>query len=359
MSSPKKIFHALSTFWIAAALTFTSACTKKDSAGGPVGEGEVNLAIWGNYLSPEAVARFQKETGLKLNVTNYSSNEELLAKIQSGGAGLDVAVPSDYMVDVLGKLNLLEPLDKARIPNAAGLVKDFLGLSYDPENRVSLPYSVSITGIAVDRDVYKDPVTSWKDLLDNPKLAGKFALLDDVREVSGAALLLLGSSVNSVDEKKLAEVRDLLLKTRKNVKMFTSDTIDILKNREVAAAQAFSMDVLQAGAATGGRIEFVIPKEGSTRAVDNLVILKGAPHPESAHRLINFLLSPENNLEFVLKIRSTPVVQGVREKLPPDLKDNPALFPDKALLGRLERVQDLGEKNRLYEDLWTKVKTAR
>lgn len=354
MSSPKTISKAIGTFFLGLCLTACTRSTPKDSV-----SGEVNLAIWGNYLSNEARARFTKQTGLRLNVSNYSSNEELLAKVQTGASGLDVVVPSDYMIDVMIKLNLLSPLDQEKIPNAKGVLPEFLAQSYDPKNEFSLPYAMSLTGIALNRDVFKGEIKSWKDLFESPALAGKIALLDDVREVTSAVLKMNGQSVNTTDPEQLAKAQAELLKIRKNIKMFTSDSVDILKNKEVAAAQAFSMDSLQAAAATGGQIEFVIPSEGSTQAMDNLAILATAKNKENALRLINFLLDPENNLEFVKAIKAGPVIRGVREKLPPELRDSPVLFPSAKVLKTLERVQDLGEKNRLMEDVWTKVKTAR
>lgn len=319
---------------------------------------EVNLAIWGNYLSKAAQDRFTQETGLKLNVLNYSSNEELLAKVQAGGSGLDVAVPSDYMVDVMIKLALLEPIERSKIPAASHILPNVLAQPFDPENKFSLPYAWATTGIAVNRDLFKDPITSWKDFLENPKLAGKIALLDDVREVISAVLKMRGQSANTTDPEVLGKAKEDLLRIRKNVKMFTSDSIDILKNQEVVAAQAYSPDALQAVASSTHHIEFILPSEGGTRSIDNLVILKGTRNPEGARKLIDFLLRKENNVEFVKATRSGPVIQGVREALPADIKGNPSLFPSEAVLSKLERIHDLGEKNRAYEEIWTAVKTG-
>jgi spermidine/putrescine transport system substrate-binding protein len=318
----------------------------------------VNLAIWGNYLSKQSEQRFTKKTQIRLNVMNYSSNEELLAKIQSGGSGIDVAVPSDYMVEVMTKLNLLEPLQKDKIPAVHNLSKDVLDQPFDPDNRYSLPFSWVITGIAVNRDLYKGPIHSWHDLFDNPKLSGKISLLDDVREVTGAVLKMNGKSVNSVSQDELKTARDTLLRVKKSVKMFTSDTVDILKNKEVVAAQSDSADALQAAAKTNGEIEFVIPSEGSTRSIDNLVIIKGSKHVAEANRLINFLLQKDTDVEFISTMRSGPVVIGVKNSLPKDLQNNAALFPSPEVLSKLERIHDLGSQNRLYEDIWTAVKSS-
>ena len=268
-----------------------AGCTKKSAE---VSEAkEVNLSIWGNYISPELQAQFEKETGIKINISNYSSNEELLAKVQMGSSGIDVAVPSDYMVEVMSKMNLLEALNPDQISNKTLIDPQFLKQNYDPENKFSLPYIWTTAGIAVNRDLYKGPIKSWKDLLENPQLKGKFALLDDVRETLGAALKMNGFSVNSTNPEEINKAKATLLKAKKNVKMFASDTIDILNNKEVAAAQTYSSDALQAADKSPGKIEYIIPEEGGTFAIDNLVIIKGAKHPEAAHKLINFLLSEQ------------------------------------------------------------------
>ncbi len=331
-----------------------SACTKKNQ---PEPTKEVNLSIWGNYLTPELQAKFEKETGIKINISNYSSNEELLAKVQMGSSGIDIAVPSDYMVDIMTKMNLLTPLNNELLPNKALISNQFLAQSFDPTNTYSLPYMWTTCGIAVHRDVYKGPMTGWKDLLLNPQLSGKFALLDDVRESTGAALKMHGFSVNTTKPEELKKARETLLAAKNNIKMFSSDTIDILSNKEVAAAQTYSSDALQAAAKAPGKIEYILPPEGATFAIDNLVIIKGGKNSKAAHVLINFLLSQESDMQKVRVLFGGPVLKTTKELLPKDLQNNKVLFPDEAALQKLERIHDLGEKNKLYEDVWTDVKT--
>lgn len=332
-----------------------SACTKKTEIA--YDTKEVNLSIWGNYLSPELQAQFEKETGIKINISNYSSNEELLAKIQMGSSGIDVAVPSDYMVDIMKKMNLLEPLKPELLPNKGLVAAEFLKQNFDPENQFSLPYIWTTVGIAVNRELYKGPIKSWKDLLENKQLKGKFALLDDVRETMGASLKLHGFSVNTTNPAEIQKAKATLLSAKKNIKMFSSDTIDILNNKEVAAAQAYSSDALQAAAKAPGKIEYIIPDEGATVAIDNLVIVKGAKHPEAAHQLINFLLSEAAESNKAKTILGGPVLKNTRTQLPKELQNNQALFPTEATLKKLERIHDLGEQNKLYEDAWTEIKT--
>ena len=347
----------------------TTGCTKTDPTPGLPGAGqtpvttikagarEVNLAIWANYLSPETAARFTKQTGIRLNVSNYSSNEELLAKIQAGAAGLDVAVPSEYMVVVLKKLDLLQQIDAAQVPNKSGLDPKFMNQAFDPKNELSIPYSWTSVGLAVNRDLYKGKLTSYKELLTNADLAGKFSMLDDVREVTSAALKAQGHSVNTTDPEQLKKAREMLQAARPRIKMFTSDTIDPLVNKEIAVAQTFSSDALQAARRSKTKIEFIIPDEGGTRALDSLVVLKSSKNSKEAMELINFLISPEANLEFVQKNMGGPVVTATKAALPKDLSTSQTLYPSDATLKKLEPIEDVGEGTRLYDRLWTELKT--
>lgn len=317
---------------------------------------EVNLAIWNNYLPEEVQKKFTEQTGIKINITNFSSNEELLAKIQMGSSGIDMAVPSDYMVDVMIKLGLLENINKQEIKHFGQISKDVLAQPYDPENAFSVPYAWTTTGIAINRDLYKGEIKGWKDLFEANSLSGKLALLDDAREVVGSALKVKGYSVNTVKAEEVAQAKELLMKVKKRVKMFASDTIDILKNKEVVAAQAYSVDALQARSQTNMKIDFIIPQEGSTRSIDNLVVFKSAKNKEQAKKLIDFITDPQNNLIFVTQIKAGPIFKETQNALPAELKNDTALFPAPATLEKLERIYDLGEKNKLYEDLWTQLK---
>ena len=352
----KKIIYSRAKFSLilACLLALASAisCSSKTQP-----TAELNLAIWANYLSPEMAQKFTRETGIKLNISNYSSNEDLLAKIQSGASHIDVAVPSDYMVEILAKQNQLMELQSSLIKNITGIDSKYLARSFDPKNIYSLPYAWSTSGIAVNRELYKGKIESWKDVLESSELKGKISLMDDSREVLGAVLKSNGMSLNSIkaDDVKLA--REQLIKAKKNIKLFMSDSIDILINKEVAVAQAYSSDALNAWSRTEGKIEYIIPKEGTSFAIDNLVILKNSKKIEAAHRLINFLLSEEVNLNFVQTQFGGPVLKATRAKLPEKLKTNKALFPDSTIEQKFESIHDLGPSTQIYDENWLAVKT--
>lgn len=334
-------------------LVSLAACTSKPS------QRVVNLASWSNYSSPEMLAKFEQRTGIRVQVSNYSSNEELLAKLQAGASGYDVAIPSDYMVFVMSKLGLLTELDRTKIPRAKGLEAKYLGKPYDPKNLYSLPYSWGTTGIAVNRTLYSGQIRGWKDVIGNPQLAGKYTLLDDVRETMGAALKATGSSLNSVDPKQLDRAKALLIQARKQIKGFTSEPTMPLVQGETAIAHAYLSDSLQARKRTGGKVDYVIPEEGCTLWIDSLVIPQGAQHIEEAHAFIDFMFEAETGAQTVQSVLVASTNGGVFKLLPSELSQNKALYPDAARTAKCEMMQDLGTGLELWDRIWTEVKAAR
>jgi spermidine/putrescine transport system substrate-binding protein len=354
MSIAKKTLQNGFLFIFLWTISFSFAgCFKKESATSQT----VNLAIWGNYIEPKLLEQFSKDTGIKVNVSNYASNEELLAKVQAGSSGIDVAVPSDYMVSIMTKLDLLHEIDSTKIANRSGISPELLGQSFDPQNKYSLPYAWSTTGIAINRELFKGTIKSWKDVFENPELKGKLSLLDDVREVMAAALKMNGNSVNATKEDELQKAKSILSQVKPRVKMFRSDTVEALLKKEVAVAQSYSTDALQAARKSNGQIEYILPEEGGARAIDTVVILKTAQNVEGAHKLINYMLSSDVNVSFVTNVMGGPVLKATKEKLSVDLQNNASLFPTGNTLSKFEGITDVGTATKLYDDIWTLFKT--
>lgn len=347
---------------VLAALAFLVGCTQKQSSSAQGRERatarSVNLAIWSNYISPALIQEFEKKTGIRIHISNYSSNEELLAKLQAGASGYDVAVPSDYMVGAMIHLGLLQELDHAKLGNFKHLDPKYLGRAYDSANRFSVPYDWGTTGIAVNRSLFQGKLSGWKDLFESPALKGKFTLLDDVRETLGAALKSRGYSLNSKNPDELNQAKQILLAQKARIKGYTSEPMMSLINGETAVAHAFMSDALQARRETGGKIEYILPEEGSTLWVDNLVIPNGARNLPEAHELINFLLEPASNASTVTAILVSPANKDVFALLPKEVQSNPSLFPSAAALSRCEMIQDLGESLAQWDRIWTEVKAA-
>jgi len=349
-----------------ATVLFFCACTQNATQKTVLGQANsvqptqvIHLAIWSNYITPEILANFEKKTGIRVEVLNYSTNDELLAKLQTGASGYDVIAPSDYMVVVMSKMGLIQKLDLNQIPNVKNLDPRYLKKAYDPSNEYSLPYNSGTTGIAINRDLYSGPIKGWNDVFSNPQLAGKFSLLDDAQEVIGVALKSMGYSINSKDPEQLKKAKELLVKVRPAVKAFNSETLNPLVSREVAVTHSFVMDALQARKMSGGKIEFILPEEGSTFYIDNFSIPSTAAHVSAAHQFINFMLEAKNEAAVASRLFLAPTNKQAVSFLPPGFQqENAVLFPTGKAQDHLEMMEDLGEVTQTMNRIWTDVKAS-
>jgi spermidine/putrescine transport system substrate-binding protein len=353
-----KIFKALFVPFI---LVLICSCTQKPGSSEAQRADTskvVNLAIWTNFVTPEILSEFEKTSGIKVQVSNYSSNEELLAKIQAGAEGYDVAVPSDYMVVAMANLKLLQEIDLKKISNYKDLDPRVLDKYYDPKNQYSIPFQWGTTGIAINQKLTKAAIHGWKDLFQEKEISGKFTLLDDVRETLGAALKMQALSLNSKNAADLEKARAILLDAKKRIKGFTSETLAGLVNGEMAVAHAYSGDALMASQKTGGSVKYIIPEEGCTFWVDNLVIPKGAKNIEAAHKLMDYLIGPQVGAERVKLLFSAPSNKRSVGLLSKELQENRSLFPDAKQLAKCEMLEDLGENLSQWDRVWTEVKAS-
>mgnify|MGYP002996530801 FL=1 len=273
---------------------------KKDAAAG--GEQQVlNLFSWADNFDPEVIAEFEKQYNCKVNYDVFANNEELLAKIQAGGAQYDVIQPSDYMVATMLKLDLLEKMNMDNIPNAKNIVSTLKAPVYDPTGDHSLVYTWGITGIAYNKNYVKDIPDSWEDLW-NPEYAGRLILLNDSRETIGMALKKNGFSNNSTDPAQVEKAFQDLKALAPNVLAFDTDTI----KQKFIAEEAW-IGTMWTGDASytlkdNPNIGFVVPKEGATIWADTFAIPKGAKHKELAEKFINFIYDPKisaKNYEYI------------------------------------------------------------
>lgn len=341
--------------------------TAADAAAGSgceVGETDGDLVFynWSDYIDPELITQFEEEAGVGVTSDYYPSNEELLAKVQSGGSGYDVIVPSDYMVNIMRGEDLLMELDRAAIPNAENVAEEFAEPPYDPGNVYSLPYQWGTTGLGVDMEVVGDDVEPTWDLIFDPEVAsqyaGKIALLDDPRETMGAALYYLGYSPNTTSEEELQEAADLLAEAKANIAAFDSNLYtDLLLSGEVAISHGFSGNYFAAFDEADGwdRYAYLIPEEGATKWVDTMAILADAPHPCTAHAFINFLLDAENGAQLTNWNFYASPNAAAEEFIDPEILEDPAIYPVSE--DNLYFLEDTGEAEILYNDLFTRAKS--
>lgn len=332
-----------------------AACTRSGSS--PDAVPVLQYFTWSDYVSQDLIRTFEQREHVRVSVDTFSSNEELLAKLQSGADGYDVAVPSDFMVAIMMQLGLLVELNQSLIPNRAELEPHLAALPFDPTQRYSVPYLWGTVGIGYDSAVVSPPPDSWNDLW-NPRYAGRISMLNDQREVFGATLRSMGESLNAVDPGLIDRAKAKLVQQKPLVKAYTSDAYDqLLASGDVVLAHGWGGAVARA-ARERPSIRYVVPKEGGTIWADCLVIVKGSRHPDLAARFINFLVEAQVSAQTSERLLFAPANQLARARLPAAIQNDPAVVPPLSLLKGLEWMRDVGAAVRLYDRAWTELKIS-
>lgn len=311
---------------------------------------------WANYVSDTTIPNFEREFGVKIVYDNFSNNEELLAKLQTGASGYDVIFPSDYMVGIMREQNLLEELNMENIPDSKNISQRFKNPPFDPESKFSIPYLWGTTGIGYNAQKVTDKVDSWQILWDE-KYSGRISMLDDMRGVANAALKLLGYSINATDPGQIEEAEKLLIKQKPLVRAYTSDTyIDFLVSGDIWLSQGYSGDVFQA-LKENKTLKYVIPKEGSDMWVDNMCIPRGAKNKYTAEVFINYLLRPDISADISNFTWYANPNEASYKLIKPEIMNDLSIYPPKEILDKCEFQKDVGEVTKLYERLFNKVKS--
>lgn len=335
--------------WIIAGILLATACG---------GDSRQTLSFynWSYYIAESTIPDFEAETGVKVIYDNFSSNDELLAKLQMGAGGYDVTMPSDYMVEILVKRGLVHELDYENIPNIENIHPRFRNLPFDPESRYSIPYQWGTTGIGVNTKYVKETIDSWNALWD-PKYKGRISVIDNMRSGLVPALILLGYSVNETDPDRLNEARDRMIAQKEFVRTYSSDTyIDLLKSGDVWLAMGWSGDIYQV-MKENPDVVFIIPKEGSYAWVDNLVIPKGSNNKELAESFLNYLLRPQVGADISNYTGYSTPNRASFPLVLDSLKSDVTLYPPQDVLDRMEFLRDVGDATTHYNRIWNEIKS--
>jgi len=330
--------------------------------GGQGKSDEVNLYAWSEYIPQSILDGFEEETGIKVNYDAYSSNEELLAKLQAGASGYDVIIPSDYIVTIMAAQGMLEELDLNEMPNFKNIGDEFKDLVFDPGNKYTVPYQWGTSCLVVDTSKVTQPITSWRDLWD-PQFAGKVVLLDDQREVLGMVLAVLGYDNNSTDLAQLEEAQAMFNELMPNVRLFDSDSPKTaLLAGEVWIGQTWNGEAAIAHMENSA-IEYVFPEEGCNMWYDNLAIPADAPHIDAAYLLIDYILRPESGVAITYEFPySNPNVAALEllATEDPDTYDAYMSFsatnPSAEEMAKLYTIEDVGDATEMWDRIWTEVK---
>jgi spermidine/putrescine transport system substrate-binding protein len=328
----------------------------------------INVYNWGEYISTGAEdgtldvnEEFTKLTGIKVNYTNYATNEELYAKLKGGGANYDVIIPSDYMISKMIKEGMIQKLDFDNIPNFSYTMDKFRNMAYDPDNEYSVPYTWGTVGIIYDKtvvDVDEEDI-DW-DLLWDEDYADQILMFDNPRDAFAIAEISEGYSINTEDSDALQAAAEKLTKQKKIVQGYVMDEIfDKMEAGDALIAPYYAGDALTI-LEENDSLGFVIPKSGTNLFVDAACIPTCAKQKEAAEMYINFLCEPDIAYANIDYIKYSTPNQAAYDMLDDDVKNNPISYPDDDFIENSTTVfVNLSDDANLeMQNLWTEMKSS-
>ena len=321
--------------------------------------GSLKVYNWGDYMDPQVLELFEKETGISVTYDEYETNESMYPIIAKGAADYDLICPSDYMIQKMSDEGLLEPINWSRIPNAKNIDDQYFEFArgYDENNTYSMPYLWGTVGILYNKKMVKGPIDSWGVLWDT-RYQDDILMQKSVRDAFGVALKYLGYSLNTTDEAQLDEAKQKLLE-QKHSGVVQAYVVDEVRDKMIAGEAAIG--VIYSGEALtcmeeNEDLAYVIPKEGSNLWMDNFAIVKGAKNKENAEKFLNFLCRPEimkMNFEYITY--SVPSSKA-RELLPDEYKNSTIAFPALDSLKNCEVLKYVGKDgDSLYNQKWKEI----
>jgi len=356
-----------------------TACSQQHSTpdgGPPTEEKLLNLYIWSDYLAPDTISNFEKQTGIQVEVSNYGSNEELEAKLSSGHSGYDIVVPSAPFLERQLKAGLYLALDKSKLPNLKNMDPEIQRrmAQHDPQNAHAVLHMWGTGGIGYNVDKVKAampnaPLDSWSLIFD-PGVVKNFqkcgiTVTDSASEMYAMVLIALGKDANSQKPEDLAAATDALLRLRPFVRYVdTQRMISDLANGEVCLAVGYSGDILQAASrakenGTGQKVAYSIPKEGTIMWFDSYAIPADAPHPDNAHQFINYMLQPEVIAAVTNIVHYPNGNSAARQFVSKEILEDPSIYPPPEVMAKLVPVLAVSEEStRLMTRGWQKFTTG-
>lgn len=322
-------------------------CEKKDET--------LKLFAWSEYIPKNVIDQFTKETGIKVTMENYTSNEEMLAKLLVGGPAFDLIQPSDYAVQAMIKEDLLYQLNQTKIPNLKNIAPEFRKMSFDPGNKFSVPWMAGFVGIVYNAETIAGPVVGYRDVFTKDH-AGRIVIIDDAREIVTWALVTAGIPINEVNEDNLATITPLLSDWISKVKVFDSDS-----PKTAMSEGETDIGVVWSGEGAllyeeNPKFQWVMPTEGVHMFVDNLSIPKTSQNKEKAETFINFILRPDISKLISDEFPYYNPNMEARRLLTQAQLNNPASYPPGFDPTKVNFFQDVGEQTAKVDQLITKLK---
>jgi len=327
----------------------------------PISSNQLYIYTWADYTDKDLLDSFTAQTGIQVIVDIFDSNETMLAKVQAGGgAAYSIIYPSDYMVKRMTQLHLLREIDHSKLQGLENFFDKFQNPDYDPGNRYSLPFTWGTTGLIYNAAKLKQEPEDWDYLWDNSEqLWRRIALMNDLRETIGAGLRSLGYSYNSTNPQEIAQAYEKLLRIKPTLANFTTDGWrDLMLAGDLTVAMGYSFSALEV-ADENPNLKYVVPKSGTSLWTDAMVIPKNAPNLKAAYAWLNFMLRPEVTVPLSERLYFATPNRAAYELLPPELQENPTLFPPEEILNKCEGILPLDpEKEKEYARYWIKLRSS-
>jgi len=324
-----------------------SSCGPQDST--------LSIYNWSDYIGDTTIESYQQYENTSILYSNYSSNEEMMAKLSFEPDAFDLVFPSGYAAAEMKRSGMLQKLDKALIPNLVNLMEAFRSPYFDTEMEYCVPYTWSPTGIGYNSDVVSAEEAASAGILFNGNYPNMVTMLDDSRATLGIALKYLGYSANSSQSDELNEAAELLVSAKPSLRMFTNDNIpSVYASEEVVVGYGWSGDIMQA-AEINPRIKFSIPEEGSLVYVDYMCIPSGSDNADEAAKFINHILDPNVSLEIATTTKYATTNMAAFQLATGDTIELWSAL-QQAESGLLENVIVVDSNISLYDDAWRAVK---
>lgn len=335
-----------------------TACSD-GSSGNSTDSDTLNVYAWADEIPESVVEAFTKETGIKVQMDTFDSNETMIAKLSAGNSGYDLVQPSQYAVQQLAGQQLIEELDHSKIQGLENLSPQFADPSYDPGNKYSVPWVWGTTGLIYNEKCTGKPVDSWEALFD-PAYKGRIYMLDNMLAAYIVGLQVLGYEADSTDQAQIEAATNKLQEQKSLLAGYNSTNYaDLVSQGQACVAEAWGGTSTAKVVESNPDVKYVLPKEGGTMWTDGFAIAKGAEHADAAYKFINFTLRPEIAAMATDDGSMASVNEAAQAKITKkDLLENAAVYAPAASVENAGFVVDPGKAMTLYQQGWTKVKSS-
>ena len=319
-------------------------------------EGELQLFNWGDYTSPELIEKFEAETGIDVTITDYDSNDTALAKIEAGGHGFDLVVPSANYVQIYVEKGLVQELDLSKLPNHGNIAPEWMNVDYDPGRKFSVPWQWGTTGIAVNKTAYSGDINTSAIFMDTPpELVGKVNVTPEMNDVISLALWYVGGEPCTEDTEMLKKARDALLAAKPNWQSMDYGMTEKMAANDVMASVYWNGAIFRARLQNPD-VVYGYPKEGYPVWMDQVMLLSDAQNVEEAYKFLDFIMVPENAAMISSFARYANGISGSAEFMPEDMKTAPEIQVPAELVSAGHFLPTCSPKaQEYYTAIWTEL----